>query len=69
MKGGITRAKDHLMEKDNVVVSHTKTPKNVREITYEIEDEIEISTTSNDKGRTSGKKDQRICFIEIQLLQ
>jgi len=77
MKGGITRAKEHLMAKKDNVAACTKTLKNVREElwklykekaysssinprytatndNHESEDEDEISTTSNDKGRNSG---------------
>ena len=36
----------------------------------ESEDEVEISTASNDKGRNSGEKnDQWMCVLEIQMLQ
>ncbi|XP_027905788.1 uncharacterized protein LOC114165342 [Vigna unguiculata] len=77
MKGGVTRAKEHLMAKKGNVAACTKTPKNVREElwklykekadsssinprynatndNHESEDEVEISTTSNDKGKNSG---------------
>ena len=36
----------------------------------ESEDKVEISSSTNDKGRISGgKKDQYICFVEVQVLQ
>jgi len=77
MKGGVTRAEEHLMAKKSDVATCTKTPKNVREElwklykektdtsfinprynatndNHESEDEVEISTASNDKGRNSG---------------
>jgi len=77
MKGGVTRAKEHLMAKKGNVTACTKTLKNVREElwklykekadsssinprytatndNHESEDEVEISTASNDKGRNSG---------------
>ncbi|XP_027932739.1 uncharacterized protein LOC114188342 [Vigna unguiculata] len=77
MKGGVTRAKEHLMAKKGNVAACTKTPKNVREElwklykekadsssinprynatndNHESEDEVEISTASNDKGKNSG---------------
>jgi len=93
MKGGVTRAKEHLMAKKDNVVACTKTPKNVREALWKLlkekastssinhvysatydniesEDEVEISITINDRGRNSGgKKDQWMCFLEIQMLQ
>jgi len=71
MKGGVTRAKEHLMAKKGNVDACTKTPKNVRKAdsssfnprytatnnNHESEDEVKISTASNDKGRnSSGRK-------------
>jgi len=77
MKGGVTRAKEHLMAKKGNVAACTKTLKNLREElwklykekvdnsfvnpryiatndNHESEDEVEISTATNDKGRNSG---------------
>ena len=79
MKGGVNRAKEHLMAKKGNAVACTKTPKNVREElwklykekvdnssvnpgysatndNHESEDEVKISTASNDKGRNSGER-------------
>jgi len=77
IKGGVTRAKEHLIAKKGNVVACTKTLKNVRQElwklykekaysssvnprytttndNHESEDEVEIFTANNDKGRNSG---------------
>jgi len=86
MKGGVTRAKEHLMAKKDNIVACTKTPKNVREELWKLlkekvvssfvnpvygatcdniesEDEVEISTASNDRGKILVEKKPNGCVF------